>query len=119
MSSFSTNFKLSPITAKKFKNCLISPNRKVILNRKQRFNTMMEYNVPIYNNRIHYADACVIISHNAVKKRDKLINLEYLSFPPRSLMDPIESTQTTFTRYLPSHGLGDSTVKHLSGKFKS
>jgi hypothetical protein len=59
---------------------LKSPWKKIVLTKKQVLNTLKEYNVPIYRYAgkivVHYRDAVIRISQNAVCFKYKLMGLE-------------------------------------------
>ena len=60
------------ISGKKKRGYLVSDNNKVILKKTQLFKDMKLYNIPVYMSKVHFSDACIIISHNAVAREYKL-----------------------------------------------
>jgi len=50
---------------------LISENKKIVLKRVQLFRDMRRFDIPVYNCKVHFSDACKLISYNAVIKKYK------------------------------------------------
>lgn len=72
------------IQAKKVKGWLVSDNKRIVIKRKQLYEDMVDYDVPvyaakiqelshghipIYHTKIHISDVCKVVCYNAINKK--------------------------------------------------